>query len=181
MNVSRMSLRKTASALLLGALLLAACGSRRTDDAPAGPEVQIAEGDAFGTGVHWKAVIYRMENGLLCMQFRWNDDPNRGDGNCGRTTGSFVTREPGHTTWVFGGTDNPAAVSAIVRFAIAQPPVALDLVEPAPGVTDRVRYYASGIAGGLDVIAIDLVDAEGTVLNHEVIDLPAPAGIPVPS
>jgi hypothetical protein len=69
----------------------------------------------------------------------------------------------------------------VVRFAVARPPVTVDLVEPSPGVTEGIRYYAASIAGGPDVIAIDIVDAAGAVLLSHPIDLPAPAGIPTPS
>jgi len=160
---------------------LAACSSPDRDVAPAGPQVQIAEGVAPGTGVEWTALLYRTADGLVCTQYRWNGDPNRGVGGCGSATAPFVTREPGHTTWVIGGSDDPAAVSAVVRFAVARPPVTVDLVEPSPGVTEGIRYYAASIAGGPDVIAIDIVDAAGTVLLSQPIDLPAPAGIPTPS
>jgi hypothetical protein len=170
-----------ASLLVLVAVALAACSSRDHEVAPAGPQVQIAEGVAPGTGVQWTALLYRTADGLVCTQFRWNGDPNRGDGGCGSGTAPFVTREPGHTTWVIGGSDDPAAVSAVVRFAVARPPVTVDLVEPSPGVTEGIRYYAASIAGGPDVIAIDIVDAAGAVLLSHPIDLPAPAGIPTPS
>ncbi len=160
---------------------VAACGHGRPDSAPAGPEVQIAEGDAPGTGVHWTALISRSANGLVCTQFRWNGDPNRGDGSCGGGTGPNVAREPGHTTWVIGGTEEPTAASAVVRFADARPSLSLDLVIPGPGVTDGVRYYAAGIAGGPDVTAIDIVDSAGVVVTHDTVDLPEPTGIPVPS
>ena len=169
------------AAMLIIASSLAACGRGRPDSDPAGPEVQIAEGDAAGTGVHWTAVIYRTANGLVCTQFRWNGDPNRGDGGCGGGTGPNVAREPGHTTWVIGGSDEPTAHAAVVRFADARPSLSLELVVPGPGVTEGVAYYAAAIDGGPDVAAIDIVDAAGTVLTHEAVDLPEPAGIPGPS
>jgi hypothetical protein len=106
------------------------------------------------------------------MQFRWDGEPERGDGSCGSGTGPSVFRDPGQTTWVIGGSDNPDAVSAVVRFAVARPALTLDLVEPSPGVTDGIRYYAASVPGGPDVTAIDIVDSAGVLLVRQPVDLP---------
>jgi hypothetical protein len=143
-------------------LTIGGCGALGVDpQEPAGPKVEIATGDAV-TGP-WTAWIYTTSDGSLCQQFEWVD--GRGDSSCGHGAGAFVTTDP-DTTFVMGGTGAVDAASVRITLDTGDP-VVLELVTPAPGVSDGVRFYATSLDGGPIVMQIDVLDATGIVIESE--------------
>lgn len=138
--------------------------SREEDLKPVGPVAQIAAGQA-ATGA-WVAEVHRTNGDLICMNFVWIDVDGsgpRGDGSCVETVGPFSTND-GITTWVFGGTDEALGTSALIHLD-GRPPVELELVTPQAGVIEGWTFYAASIAGGQAVTSIDVLDANGDILD----------------
>lgn len=156
--------------LLVATLALAGCsvvhGDRVEELAhnaePVGPQIEIGSG--VGLAGPWTAVIYRERDQLLCVMVREADGIQ--SGGCGSDTaaGPTVSGNGLTSTTVTGGTSRPEAAAARVT-RVDREPVTLDLVLPAAGVTDGIRYYV-GVFPGTDIVeTVEVLDAAGRVLD----------------
>jgi hypothetical protein len=123
----------------------------------------VAEGTEQGS-TSWKALVYNLEGGLVCMEFSWKD--GRGDASCGSGTGPYITRDA-QTTWVIGSTAAAGATWARIHVDGGQT-VVLDVVKIA--MNEGVGYYATSLEGGPLVTSIEVLDGGGSVLETKEID-----------
>ncbi len=134
---------------------------------PVGPEIQVGTGDSLRGP--WTAVIYRMRDQQVCLMVRFGMDQSGQDGTCwpGAIDGPMMTSDD-VVTFVLGATSDSHAVSARVNVSDG-PFIPLDLVLPAPGVTDGVRYYATSLPGRAKVQTVDVLSDAGIVLDSKSI------------
>ena len=126
-----------------------------------GAAVPIAAGIA-ATGP-WGVWAYRQKDGSLCIEYVGG---NSGGAACGDEQGMLspsvsISDRDGFIT---GGTAQPTAVSAVIRFADGTTATA-PLVIPGTLSTIGARYYAAAIPATGNTVAVDIVDAAGTVLE----------------
>lgn len=155
------------------ALILVGCGvigGDRVDELArsaerVGPEIQVSNGDSLKGP--WTAVIYRTRDKQVCLMVSYG--VNGQDGTCwpGAIDGPMMTSDD-LVTFVLGATADPHATSARVTLADA-PDVPLDLILPAAGVTDGVRYYATSLPGRAKVQTVDVLSDAGIVLDSKSI------------
>ena len=135
--------------------------TRKAD--PVGLQIEIGSG--VGLAGPWTAVIYRERDQLLCAMVREADGHESGGCSADLAAGPTVSGNGLNSTTVTGGTSQPEAASARVTRKDRDPET-LDLVRPAPGVTEGIRYYV-GVYPGTDVIeTVEILDAAGRVLDR---------------
>jgi hypothetical protein len=132
-----------------------------------GPAVVVAEGASAGGD--YRAWIYRTADGLTCLEVAQKDGSGTG---CG--SGPEGANGPGvssNDTGVFvsGGTRLAGAASAVVHGG-AGGDVTVPAILPADGVTSGIRYFVAGLPAGSQPTSVDIVDAEGAIL--ETLELP---------
>ena len=71
--------------------------------------------------------------------------------------------------FISGGTAQPTAVGAVIRFADGTTAMA-PLVIPGTLSTIGARYYAAAIPATGNTVTVDIVDAAGTVLETTPLD-----------
>jgi hypothetical protein len=163
--------RPTRSILFVAALGLVGCSfgtgdrvdelARKAD--PVGLQIEIGSG--VGLAGPWTAVIYRERDQLLCAMVREADGHESGGCSADLAAGPTVSGNGLTSTTVTGGTSRPDAASARITRKDRDPET-VDLVRPAPGVTDGIRYYV-GVYPGTDVIeTVEILDAAGKVLDR---------------
>jgi hypothetical protein len=130
---------------------------------PVGPQIEIGSG--VGLAGPWTAVIYRERDQLLCAMVREADGHESGGCSADLAAGPTVSGNGVKSTTLTGGTSRPEAASVRVTRKDRDPET-LELVRPAPGVTDGIRYYV-GVYPGTDVIeTVEILDAAGRVLDR---------------
>lgn len=126
-----------------------------------GPLVPIAAGvAAMGP---WGVWAYRVKDGSLCIEYVTGGG---GGASCGPEQGMLspsvaISDRDGFIT---GGTAQPTAVSAVIRFADGTTATA-PLVVPGTLSTTGARYYGAAIPATANALTVDIVDAAGTVLE----------------
>lgn len=161
-------MRPIAVVLALAAVLaVAGCRSGGADDLarnaePVGPEIKVGEG-VVPSGP-WTAWLYRQRDGLTCLMVREADGTSSGGCDGAEAAGPTVSGNGEKSTTVTGGTSRPDATSVRVTLTNGRQ-FTLDLVQPAAGVTEGVRYYVGVFLGTEVAQTVEVIGDDGDILD----------------
>jgi len=152
---------------IAAALAVAGCRSGGVDDLarnaePDGPEIKVSEG-VVPSGP-WTAWLYRQRNGLICLMVHDAEGTSSGGCDGAAAVGPTVSGNGAKTTTVTGGTSRREATSARVTLTDGRQ-FTLDLVQPAAGVTEDVRYYVGVFLGTEVAQTVEIMGSGGQILD----------------
>ena len=126
-----------------------------------GAAVPIGSGNA-GSGP-WGAWAYRLKDGTMCLEYVGGES---GGAACGPEQSMLkpTTSTSDRDGFITGGTVQPSAVGAVIRFPDGTSTKAA-LVTPGTVSTIGARYYVAAIPPGGKAVTVDIVDVAGNVLE----------------